>query len=133
MSKIKQVLQLHKSGFSNRRIASELNLYKGRVNAYIQKVKENRFEIDSLLALEDPYWKRSFSRYASLYRRALRSTEDKLSYFEKELKRLSCTVIHLQNIFRNILRDTVFTVLLSPESITTARHPSAVLEHTAGM
>lgn len=54
MSKIKQVLQLHKDGISNRRIAKELGLYKGTVNEYIRKVKDNGFDIESLLQQEDP-------------------------------------------------------------------------------
>lgn len=35
MSKLKQVLQLHHSGVSNRSIASQLGLYKETVNKYI--------------------------------------------------------------------------------------------------
>jgi transposase len=136
MSKIKQVLQLHKSGFSNRRIASELNLYKGTVNTYIQKVKENRFEIDSLLALEDPILEKKFSAGTPAYtEERFEVLKDKLSYFEKELKRPHVT---RHTLWQEYLQEypegyrySQFCYHLS--QLQTARHPSAVLEHTAGM
>ena len=38
MSKLKQILQLHESGVSNRSIASQLGIYKETVNKYIPVV-----------------------------------------------------------------------------------------------
>lgn len=39
MSKLKQALQLHESGVSNRSIASQLGIYKETVNKYIRQFK----------------------------------------------------------------------------------------------
>ena len=39
MSKIKQLIQLHESGVSNRQIALTLGLNKGTVNDYVNKLK----------------------------------------------------------------------------------------------
>jgi DNA-binding NarL/FixJ family response regulator len=38
MSTIKQLIRLYISGLSNRKIGRQLNLYKGTVNAYVQKI-----------------------------------------------------------------------------------------------
>ena len=54
MSKVKQVLRMHAQGISNRRIAGELGLYKGTVNNYVNKVKDHGYDIEELLALDDP-------------------------------------------------------------------------------
>ncbi|GHU73660.1 hypothetical protein FACS189413_18250 [Bacteroidia bacterium] len=54
MSKIKQLLQLHQSGVSNRRIAKTLGLYKETVNEYVRKLKTSAMQAEELLALEEP-------------------------------------------------------------------------------
>ena len=54
MSKIKQIIQLHKAGISNRSIAIQLGINKETVNNYIRKLKEDSFGMDSLLKLDEP-------------------------------------------------------------------------------
>lgn len=54
MSKIKQVLRLHKDGMSNRRIGRELGLYKDTVNKYVKLAKSDPLGIDKLLEMDDP-------------------------------------------------------------------------------
>ena len=46
MSKIKQVLIMHKNGTSNRQIAKAVELNKCTVNDYIQKSCKDSFTID---------------------------------------------------------------------------------------
>jgi len=136
MSKIKQVLQLHKGGYSNRRIAVELGLYKGTVNDYIRKVRENNFDVDCLLKLDDPVLEKKFSAGTPAYtQNRFEALKEKLSYFEKELIRPHVT---RHTLWREYIsehpdgyRYSQFCYHLS--QLQTARHPSAVLEHTAGM
>ena len=52
MSKIKQLLQLHRDGASNRSIARELGIYKGTVNDYVRKITQNNLDVNELLKLE---------------------------------------------------------------------------------
>ena len=55
MSKIKQLLRLHRTGTrSNRSIAEEPGLDKETVSTFVRKVKANNFDIDELLELDDP-------------------------------------------------------------------------------
>ncbi len=54
MSKIKQVLIMHKQGMSNRDIASEIGINKCTVNDYMRKIRLEPLGIDELLALDDP-------------------------------------------------------------------------------
>lgn len=135
MSKIKQVLQLHKEGVSNRGIAKSLDLYKGTVNEYLRKVKENGFDIDTLLKLEDPVLEKKFSAGNPAY------TEDrflvfkeKLPYFEQELRRPHVTKQTLWEEYKKEHPDgygySQFCYHLSQVSV--ARHPSAILEHAPG-
>jgi len=43
MSKIKQLLLLHRQGVSNRGISRELELDKETVNSYVRKIKAHGF------------------------------------------------------------------------------------------
>ena len=54
MSKIKQVLRLHKDGMSNRRIGRELGLYKDTVNKYVKMAEADPLGLDKLLEMDDP-------------------------------------------------------------------------------
>ena len=49
MSKLKQVLQLHHSGVSNRSIASQLGLYKETVNKYIRQFKGLSIDLQKII------------------------------------------------------------------------------------
>ncbi|NDV94236.1 IS21 family transposase [Dysgonomonas sp. 521] len=135
MSKIKQVLRLHKEGISNRRIAVELGLYKGTVNDYIRKVNEHGFDVDSLLNLEDPVLEEKFSAGNPAYTDArFNYLKGKLSYFEGELRRAHVTRKTLWNEYIRECPDgyrySQFCYHLN--QLQLARHPSAILEHIAG-
>lgn len=60
MSKLKQALQLHVNGFSNRSIASSLGLYKSTVNKYVKQFKELSVPVETLLGMDDPELERLF-------------------------------------------------------------------------
>lgn len=54
MSKIKQVLIMHRNGMSNRKIASALSIDKCTVNEYVRKAKTCNLSLKALLLLEGP-------------------------------------------------------------------------------
>lgn len=61
MSTIKQMLQMHQLGYSNRRIAKELELDKSTVNKYINTVEDGKMDIDKLLRTDDPVLDHKFN------------------------------------------------------------------------
>lgn len=61
MSTIKQLLQMHQLGYSNRRIAKELELDKSTVNKYINAVKNGNMDINKLLRIDDPVLEHKFN------------------------------------------------------------------------
>lgn len=54
MSKIKQVLIMHRNGMSNRKIASALGIDKCTVNEYVRKARTCTLSLEALLLLEGP-------------------------------------------------------------------------------
>ena len=54
MSKIKQLLQLKKSGLSNRQIAKDLKISRDKTNEYVRMAELDSLDIDALLKLDDP-------------------------------------------------------------------------------
>lgn len=135
MSKIKQLLQLHKEGVSNRKIASLIGINRETVGDYIKKVKLHGFDIDRLLQVEDPVLEQMFSAGNPAYtEERFLVLKEKLSYFESELEKPGVTKYLLwQEYIRehpNGYRYSQFCYHLNQMSV--ARHPSAVLEHTPG-
>ncbi len=61
MSKLKQALQLHASGASNRSIATSLGLYKSTVNKYVRWFKGLSLSLDVVLQKDDPELERLFN------------------------------------------------------------------------
>ena len=53
MSKIKQLLRLHKDGVSKRKISRDLQLNRETVKSYLDKLTVHGFDIDELLSLDD--------------------------------------------------------------------------------
>lgn len=92
MSKIKQIIQLHKAGISNRSIAIQLGINKETVNNYIRKLKEDSFDMDSLLKLDEPVLEHRLCAGSPAYT-DIRFEEFRqlLPYFGKELKRKHVT------------------------------------------
>ena len=86
MSKLKQVLQLHESGISNRSIASQLGLYKETVNKYIRSFKTLSISIKELLQQDDPELEHLFNGGSPSYRdKRFEDFSERLPYIEEEL------------------------------------------------
>jgi transposase len=135
MSKIKQLIMMHQSGKSNRRIAQKLSMNKETVNAYIRKIKSCGIEIEALLKFEDPVLEGKFIAGTAAYTdQRFEQFKEQLPYLEKELGR--------KHVTRNLLwqeylskypdgyRYTQFCFHLNQQLI--ARKPTAVLTHLAG-
>jgi transposase len=135
MSKIKQLIQLHESGVSNRQIARTLGLNKGTVNNYVHKLKSGCMQPDELLQLADPVLEGKFSAGTAAFTDPrFEQFKELLPYLEKELERKHVTR-HL--LWREYLekypsgyRYTQFCYHLSQQLV--ARRPTAILTHEAG-
>lgn len=96
MSKLKQILQLHASGISNRSIASQLGLYKEMVNKYIRQFKTLSVCVEKLLQKDAPELERLFNGGAPAYvDKRFDDFSIQLPYLEKELARKHVTRLRL--------------------------------------
>lgn len=135
MSTIKQLIQLHAGGVSNRKIAETLGLNKGTVNDYVKKLPAIGMTTAELLQLEDPVLESRFkSGTAAFTDPRFEEFKALLPYFERELGRKHVTR-HL--LWREYLekhpsgyRYTQFCYHLGQQTV--ARKPSAILTHEAG-
>jgi transposase len=135
MSKIKQLIQLHESGVSNRRIAEALSLDRETVNTYIRKMKASNMPTVELMELEEPVLEGKFMAGTAAYTdRRFEAFKELLPYFENELKRKHVTrnLLWQEYLSKNPAgyRYTQFCYHLN--QLLVARHPSAVLTHRAG-
>lgn len=135
MSKIKQLLQLHQQGKSNRKIAAALDINRGTVNDYVDKIKAYHLDIDELLSLAEPVLESKFKVGTAAYKQS-RFEEFKalIPHFEKELSRKHVT---RKIVWQEYLsthpsgyRYTQFCFHL--DQLLVARKPAAILEHAAG-
>jgi len=93
MSKIKQVIRLYLDGYSNRAIASALEIDKGTVSRYLLRAKSDSMQYEELLGLDDPVLEHRMTGGSPSY-------PDKrfdvfkllLPYFEGEMKRHHITL-----------------------------------------
>jgi transposase len=135
MSKIKQLIQLHESGVSNRQIAKTLDLNKGTVNDYVNKLKSVGMQACELLSLDEPVLEGKFSAGTAAFTDPrFEQFKELLPYFERELER--------KHVTRNLLwreylekypsgyRYTQFCYHLNQQTV--ARKPTAILSHEAG-
>jgi len=135
MSRIKQLLRLHESGTSNRRIAKTLGLDRGTVNDYISKLESGEMDIKSLLELDDPVLEGKFIAGTAAYTdKRFEEFKELLPHFEKELARKHVTRYLLWQEYLSKYpsgyRYTQFCYHLSQHLI--ARKPTAILTHEAG-
>lgn len=135
MSKVKQVLRLHAQGFSNRRIARELELYKGTVNNYVDKIKNYHYSIEELLSLEDPELEAKLFAGNPAYKESrFEAFKNKIPYLEKELGRPHVTRYLLWQEYRQENTDgygySQFCFHLG--QLLKARKPGSILEHNPG-
>jgi len=135
MSKIKQLIQLHESGVSNRQIAQTLGLNKGTVNDYVKKIKSGNLCIPELLQLDEPVLEGKFSAGTAAFTDPrFERFKELLPYFEKELERKHVTRSLLWQEYLEKYptgyRYTQFCYHLQQHLV--ARRPSAILTHESG-
>jgi hypothetical protein len=135
MSKIKQLIHLHESGVSNRKISKMLCLDRSTVNSYVKKLPITGLSSKDLLSLDDPILEGKFTAGTSAFTDS-RYDEFKqlLPDFERELKRKHVTRYLLWREYLEKYPDgykyTQFCYHLNQQLL--ARVPSAVLDFTAG-
>jgi len=133
MSKIKQLLQLHESGVSNRQISKTLGLNKETVNDYVRKFKVGEMQIAELLALDEPVLEGKFIAGTAAYTdKRFEEFKELLPYLEKELARKHVTR-HL--LWREYLtkhpsgyRYTQFCYHLNQQLVAVNRAPSSPMK-----
>lgn len=135
MSTIKQLLQMHQQGMTNRRISRDLGLDKETVNVYIRKLKSSGLKIEYLLQLDDPVLASKFTSGSAAYPEERFDTfKEMLPYFEHELKRKHVTRRLLWQEYLSIYphgyRYTQFCYHLN--QMLVARKPAAIIEHRPG-
>jgi transposase len=135
MSTIKQLIQLHESGVSNRQIARMLGLNKGTINDYVNKLKSGDMLIAELLTLDEPILEGKFSAGTAAFTDPrFDRFKEQLPYFERELERKHVTRYLLWREYLEKYpsgyRYTQFCYHLSQQ--LTARRPTAILTHEAG-
>lgn len=106
MSKIKQVIRLHKDGKANRAIGRELGLYKGTVNKYVKLAEDDPLSLDELLALEDPVLEKRFCGGNPAYSdKRFDELQERLPYIAEELSNKSKTHVTLYLLWEEYKRD----------------------------
>ena len=101
MSKIKQVLLMHRNGMSNRAIAKTIGLDKCTVNEYIRKVKADPLSLDALLNLEEPELEaHMFAGNPAYTDERMRVFLEKLPYFREQLEDKHVTRLLLWEEYR---------------------------------
>ena len=101
MSKIKQLLIMHRDGASNRSIAKVLGMDKETVNNYVNKAKALPEGLEGLLRLEDPeLGRRLHSGNAAYSDPRFDELRETLPYIEGELRRKGVTLRLLWEEYR---------------------------------
>lgn len=132
MSQIKQVLLLHQQGIGRKTIARDLGLSKNTIRAYLSKIESAGWNINDLLALEDPVLEARFHAGNPAYSEdRFQRLKDKLDYYAGELKRKHVTKLLLWKEYRQEQPDgyghSQFHYHLQQH--LRAKNPSMVLEH----
>lgn len=135
MSKIKQLIQLHDRGVSNRKIAATLGLNKGTVNEYVNKLPSIGMSTAELLHIDDPVLEGKFCAGTAAFTDSrFGEFKELLPYFERELGRKHVTRYLL---WREYLekhpsgyRYTQFCHHLNQQLVV--RKATAILDHSAG-
>lgn len=106
MSKIKQVIQLHKDGMANRAIGRELGLYKGTVNKYVKLADADPLSLDELLKLDDPILERRLCGGNPAYSdKRFDELQERLPYIAKELENKDKTHVTLYLLWEEYKQD----------------------------
>lgn len=132
---IKQVLQLHKEGKTNRFITRVTDISRNTVKAYLRKLAAMQMDIDHLLALEDPELEKQFHAGNPAYKEErYKQLKSRLDYYASELSRVGVTRQLLWEEYKEDYPDgysrSQFYYHLS--QYIKASKPSMVLHHQAG-
>lgn len=135
MSQIKQLLHLHRQGQKIKTIARNLGISKNTVKSYLQKFKASKFNIETLLSMDDPVLEKVFHPGSPAYKdERFEALKANLDYYEKELGRVGVTKHLLWEEYRIAHPDgyskSQFCFHLSQHIKN--KTPSLVLEHAAG-
>lgn len=104
MSKIKQLLQLHHQGVSNRKIAVRLGVNKETVNNYVRGAESDTLGIKGLLELQSPILKHRLKGGSPAYTdERFEKFKNMLPYLEHEMGRKHVT---LKLLWEEYLSDT---------------------------
>lgn len=102
MSKIKQVLIMHKNGTSNRQIAKAVELNKCTINDYIKKSCSDSFTIDELVKLSDPELESRFFQGNPAYTdNRMKDFLHELPYYKEQLTNKHVTRFLLWEEYRS--------------------------------
>lgn len=135
MSKIKQLLRLHQQGNGKKTIARNLGISKNTVKNYLDKFDASKFNIDTLLSMEDPTLEVIFHPGNPAYKdNRFEHLKSRLDYYEKELKRIGVTQKLLWEEYRQSYPQgyslSQFCFHLQQHLLT--KNPSLPLSHTPG-
>ena len=101
MSKIKQVLLMHRNGMSNRAIAKAAELDKCTVNEYIRKIKADPLSLETLLLLDEPELEaHMFAGNPAYTDERMKDFLNKLPYFREQLEDKHVTRLLLWEEYR---------------------------------
>ncbi len=126
MSKLKQVLRLHKDKVSGRKIAKALGIDKNTVNKYVKQADADPIGIDGLLALDDPELAHRMTGGSAAYADSrFDELKEKLPYYAQELRRPHVT---MQLLWEEYCRESP-----NPYQLTQFKeHLSRYIEGTTG-
>lgn len=135
MSQIKQLLRLHKQGSGIKSIARNLSISKNTVKSYLNKYKASKFNIDTLLSMDEPVLEAVFHPGNPAYKdKRFEDLKSNLDYYEKELKRTGVTKKLLWEEYRQNHPHgyslSQFSFHLSQHQLN--KNPSLPLQHKAG-
>jgi len=138
MSKMKQLLMLHRDGLSNRKIAENLGIYKGTINRYVHRIEADELSTEELLMLDDFVLESRISAGSPAYLdERFETFKELLPYFEKELDNAHKTHVTRKLLWEEYLRDyplayryTQFCYHLDQHLV--ANNSSAILTHNPG-
>ena len=106
MSKIKQVLLMHRNGMSNRKIATAIGIDKCTVNEYVRKAKPSSLSLEHLLHLEEPELEaQMFAGNPAYTDEHMKHFLDKLPYFREQLEDKHVTRLLLWEEYRKETPD----------------------------
>lgn len=136
MSQIKQLLQMHKKGEARKAIARKLGISKTTVKNYLARLKTLNYDLDQLLAMDEPVLEAKFHSGNPAYKdnKRYQYIKENLNYFAKELKRTGVTRMLLWEEYRdqypNGYSYTQFCFHLQQQLV--AKKPTMVLNHKPG-